>query len=300
MNKLLPLALCLFLTACGAANTPETSSASGRLIGEPISQEVQASERDPASASESSGVLSTDQITVPEEDNLPSIKKLLTTALLPLGETAYVWGGGWNEEDTAAGIEARTIGISPAWKTFADGISSDYDHQKYRYQIHDGLDCSGYVGWVIYNVFETEDGKDGYVFSSTEIAKTYASHGWGDYVPQKEVVDWKPGDVASMSGHVWLCLGACEDGSVLLIHSSPPGVRLCGTTIKDKPSDASRLARELMQTHYPAWYDRFPDCEVSPDYLSTASQMRWNEDTMPDAAALQALSAEEVAALLFP
>lgn len=298
--KILMIALCLFLAGCGASKLQTTTEASGFLTGEPISTESQEREGFSNVLSELSEGLPTDETLDPEEDNLPCLKKLLTTALLPLGETAYVWGGGWNEEDDAAGIEACTIGVSPGWKTFADGITSEYDHKKNKYQIHDGLDCSGYIGWIVYNVFETEDGKEGYVFTSTDVAKTYASYGWGEFLTPKEVTDWKPGDVASMEGHVWLCLGTCEDGSVLLIHSSPPGVRLCGTTIKGKASDATKLAEDLMKTHYPAWHDRFPDCSVTADYLSTASQMRWNEDTMPDAKSIQALSAEEIAAMLFP
>lgn len=230
---------------------------------------------------------------------MPSLQNLLSTALMPLGETAYVWGGGWNEEDTAAGPEATTIGVSPRWAEFADSLSKDYNHKEYRYQIHDGLDCSGYVGWVAYNVFESENGKEGYVLSSSEMAKTFASYGWGEYLPKGEVTDWKPGDVASMSSHVWICLGTCEDGSVLLIHSSPPGVRICGTKLKGKTSEAVALAKSLMELHYPEWYARFPECEVSADYLK-ADQMRWNQETFFDAPAIQAMSASEIAALLFP
>ena len=234
-----------------------------------------------------------------KEPALPSLEKFLRTALLPVGETAYIWGGGWNEEDTAAGIEARSIGVSPKWKAFADGITSDYDTKKTRYQIHDGLDCSGYVGWVAYNTFETEDGKEGYVYSSTKTAETYASFGWGDYLPAKSVKDCKPGDIASMNGHVWISLGTCEDGSVLLVHSSPPGVRLCGTAASKGTSEAVRLATEYMKTYYPDWYSRFPDCESKKTYLEGTSQMRWNEETFPDCKELRAMSPAELLKFLY-
>ena len=235
-----------------------------------------------------------------KESEMPSLKALLRTALLPVGQTAYVWGGGWNEEDTGAGEEARTLGVSPEWKEFADRIPASYDHKQYRYRIHDGLDCSGYVGWVVYNALETENGREGYVYSSTDVAPTYAALGFGEYLPKEQVTDWRPGDIASMSGHVWLCLGACGDGSVLLVHSSPPGVRICGTLLNGKPSDATLLAEELMRTHYPDWYKRFPDCSVKESYLTSAGQMRWNEETLSDATAMQALTAEELSRLLFP
>ena len=75
-----------------------------------------------------------------------TLYNLLLTAIEPLGHTMYVWGGGWNEEDTAAGEEARSIGESPRWKEFFEMQDSTYNYENTRYQIHDGLDCSGYVG----------------------------------------------------------------------------------------------------------------------------------------------------------
>lgn len=47
-----------------------------------------------------------------------TLLNFLITAKAPLGHTMYVWGGGWNEEDTAAGEEARSIGESPRWQEF--------------------------------------------------------------------------------------------------------------------------------------------------------------------------------------
>ena len=52
---------------------------------------------------------------------------LLAYAKEPLGQVMYVWGGGWNEEDTGAGTESRHLGLSPAWKTFADAQDATYD-----------------------------------------------------------------------------------------------------------------------------------------------------------------------------
>ena len=67
-----------------------------------------------------------------------------------------------------------------------------------------------------------------YVMKSQEMASTYASYGWGTFTPYSEVTDHKPGDIFSNEGHVYISLGTCDDGSVLLVHSSPPGVRICG------------------------------------------------------------------------
>ncbi len=282
--------------APGFQDTPGSTSSPS-----PGSQDAPGSTSSPSPDSQGAfGETENDRESDGKESKMPSLKALLQTALLPVGQTAYVWGGGWNEEDTGAGEEARTLGVSPGWKEFADRIPASYDHKQYRYQIHDGLDCSGYVGWVIYNALETENGRDGYVYSSTDAASIYASLGFGEYLPKEQVTDWRPGDVASMSGHVWLCLGTCGDGSVLLVHSSPPGVRICGTLLSGKSSDATLLAEELMREHYPDWYERFPDCSVKESYLTSAGQMRWNEETLPDAKAMQALTAEELSRILFP
>lgn len=231
-----------------------------------------------------------------------TMEKLLRTSILPVGTTMYVWGGGWNEEDTGSGIESVTIGLSPRWAEFAAGQSAAYNHNATRYQIHDGLDCSGYIGWLVYNTFHTVSGEAGYVGKAYAMAENFAAYGWGDYLPAGTAANsWKAGDICSMKGHVWMCLGTCGDGSVLLIHSSPPGVRICGTRLKDgSDSQAIALAEKCMSTHYPDWYRRYPDCAVNHSYLESSSRMRWNSSTLTDAEAYQNMSAEEIAGILFP
>ena len=81
--------------------------------------------------------------TVSKKDK--TLQEFLKIALEPVGQTMYVWGGGWNEEDTGARIEATTLGLSRQWKVFFEPQSSNYDYQTTLYQIHDRLDCSGYV-----------------------------------------------------------------------------------------------------------------------------------------------------------
>lgn len=235
---------------------------------------------------------------------LPTLENLIFTALEPVGSTMYVWGGGWNETDTGAGTEALSIGCSRRWAKFASEQGRDYDHRNFRYRIHDGLDCSGYIGWTLYNLFHAEDSPsegDGYVMRSSLMARTFAGYGWGELVPASEAEDWKPGDICSMSGHVWLSLGMCQDGSVLLLHSSPPGVRICGTASGDgQKSHAVKLAEEWMAGCYPEWHDRFPKCSVKDTYLTSSDIMRWNSDTLQDAEQFQAMSAEEIMTYFIP
>lgn len=238
--------------------------------------------------------------TIPTKAEKKSLLGFLETAMEPVGSTMYVWGGGWNEEDTAAGVEAVTLGISPKWAEFAAEQNSSYDYNTTRYQIHDGLDCSGYVGWAVYNVLETENGQEGYVLSSTEMASNYAQRGLGEYIPVESMTQWQAGDVMSMSGHVWIVVGMCDDGSVLMLHSSPPGVSFCGTRLADgSKSQAVVLAEKVMSEHYPDWYAKYPDCARSYSYLTTSSAMRWSRDVLSDDEGLNEMTAEEIVEVIF-
>ena len=245
-----------------------------------------------------------------------TISNLLVTALQPVGSTMYVWGGGWNEEDSGAGEETKRIGMSPRWKWFADKQDASYDFKKTRYQIHDGLDCSGYVGWVIYNVFEEYSGRAGYVMPASYMAWEFAGMGWGRYTPAEAVLDWKAGDIMGAKGHVWISLGMCEDGSVVLLHASPPGVSLCGTMsqVVEKPgnvgqskdaqqpggkSQAVLLAEKYMSKYYPEWYARYPNCSRDAAYLKKSARMRWCRNVLADPDGLREMNAAEVLKWLF-
>ncbi|MGN0308882.1 MAG: hypothetical protein ACI4DN_11770 [Lachnospiraceae bacterium] len=233
-----------------------------------------------------------------KEDN--AIADLLQIAKEPLGHTMYVWGGGWNEEDTTAGKEARSLGLSPRWEEFASGQDKTYDYRKTRYQIHDGLDCSGYIGWVVYNLLEDRDGNKGYVENASRMAESLSKRGLGQFTPAGKVEDWQAGDIMSMEGHVWMALGSCKDGSVVLIHASPPGVILSGTTLPDgRMSMAQLLAGKYMSSYYPDWYARYPESGVDHSYLTHSSRMRWGDDTLSDVQGLRKMNAEKVLEWLF-
>ena len=209
-----------------------------------------------------------------------TLKKLLLTALQPVGSTMYVWGGGWNDEDTGAGGDALTLGVSPRWAEFFKKQDSSYDYRTTRFQIRNGLDCSGYIGWCIYNILEVESGKQpGYVMLAQRMAQNYASRGWGSFTPAGKVKNYRAGDIMSTSaGHVWMVVGACSDGSVVLLHASPPGVQLMGTSTPGgrQESQAVALARNYMQKYFPEWYQKFPDCSRGTSYLTDYRQMRWD------------------------
>ncbi|MDE5864082.1 MAG: hypothetical protein K2H34_07035 [Lachnospiraceae bacterium] len=219
--------------------------------------------------------------TVPQK-GVSTIKNFLQTAIAPIGSTMYVWGGGWNKADTAAGKEAKSIGVSSKWRAFAKNKRASYNYKNYRYQIHNGLDCSGYVGWCIYNVMNTKNGQKGYVYSASKQAKKFSELGFGSYRQAREITGYKAGDIMSSTcsccGHVWIVVGQCDDGSVVLIHSSPAGVQLSGTVTPAgrKNSEAYRLAKRYMKKYYPSWYQKYPKVDRGSSYLSHYGQMRWN------------------------
>ena len=218
-----------------------------------------------------------------------------------IGRVLYTWGGGWNAEDDGASKLAKTIGLAESildftrshyskskpntestetYKFEVNGEikeseakieakdergntilknGSKFDMFKY---IYDGFDCSGFVGWIVYNTLNTEnDNGEGYVGSSTTRAEFFSKRGWGELkqITKEQIengtYELYPGDIVSIQGHVYISLGKCNDGSVVLLHSSPPGVWIMGTTDKDgnKNSDAIKLAEKYGQ-RYPIAY----------------------------------------------
>ena len=84
----------------------------------------------------------------------------------------------------------------------------------------------------------------------------------------------------STNGHVWISLGDCADGSVVLVHSSPYGVTITGTTTADgnTDSEAIALSNYYMSKYFPAWFSRYPDNHREESYLTDYSAMRWHLD----------------------
>ena len=210
-----------------------------------------------------------------------TIRNLLKTALGPVGTTLYVWGGGWSTDPNgpASGIDAVTIGVPARWKEFFNMYGSGYNYRLTRYQSRDGLDCSGYVGWVLYNTFNTKSGNDGFVMLAQHMASTYASWGWGSYTPAGSFSDFRAGDIMSLaSGHVYITLGQCSDGSVVLLHSSPPGVMITGTSTPsgNSFSEAAALSSKYMKKYFPDYYNKFSgQLSRGTSYLTNYSRMRW-------------------------
>lgn len=216
-----------------------------------------------------------------------TLKNFLSTALEPVGTALYIYGGGWDWQDKGSSVQATTLGVSMDWVRFferqdenftyrdkdgneanQDAASSYYPYGGYNEYYYAGLDCSGYVGWALYNTFESEDGRDGYVMAAADMAKYLSEAGWGPWT--RDVSEAKnsmrPGDIMSLDGHVWISLGTCADGSIAIVHSTPSdsrsgqpggGVQL-GAIGTDENCEAYRLADYYMTKFYPEWHSRYP------------------------------------------
>ena len=225
-----------------------------------------------------------------------TLKNYLQTAMNPVGTALYVYGGSWDWQDVNSSNQALTIGLPQSWidffqqqdanytyKNSADPAHSYYPHNSWNQYYYAGVDCSAYIGWTVYNVMHTEsttnDLSDGYVMSAVKMAKTFAEKGWGEFT--RDIKSFKPGDIFSMSGHVWTVLGVCDDGSIVFLHSTPSdskagqgggGVQLSAlnpNSDDDKNCEAYKLVTKYMTKYYPEWSDRYD--AVLRSYISYAT-----------------------------
>ncbi len=216
-----------------------------------------------------------------------TVKGFLSNAASGVGTALYIYGGGWVwQDETIQGSErwsnpqTRTIGVPQTWidffqrqdETFVyrndDDPAHDYysvrnNYNQYGYA---GVDCSAFVGWSVYNTLNTASGQEDrpyYAGKSRTRAYYLAENGFGTIDnTYASAADFRPGDVFSMSGHVWICLGTCADGSMVILHSTPSPNKVNGrggggaqiASVGPEGSEAQALARHYMERYYPAWW----------------------------------------------
>ncbi|MDO4619496.1 MAG: RICIN domain-containing protein [Lachnospiraceae bacterium] len=219
-----------------------------------------------------------------------TLKSYLQNAMVPVGRTLYIWGGGW-------GSDASIIGYQSNWnKFFLEYGKSGYDYTKYRFKYGYGLDCSGFAAWTLYNTLYTKSKQASVVYQSSTVASNYAAKGWATLARNGSDRTFKPGDVVSRSGHVWISLGQYSDGSVIFVHSTPTGVQISGTS-----GTAATKAAYYMKKYFPEW--PYSTKTMSSSYLTYVGKARWNIGTtgaiMKDPDGIQKMSADKVMKLLF-
>lgn len=262
-----------------------------------------------------------------------TLKNFLATALTPVGTSLYVYGGSWDWQDVNSSNQAMTIGLSQSWidffqsqdanytyKNSANPSESYYPHNAWNQYYYAGIDCSAFVGWSVYNVMNTEDStvadNTGYVMSATKQAKNFAEvQKWGTWSQEKpfKPEHFQTGDIFSMNGHVWICLGKCEDGSLVILHSTPSdsingqgggGVQINGVGDSEN-CQAVKLAEEYMSKYYPQWWERYHKVYKNfKDYTKysgdAAGKFSWTlGGTLTDPDGYANMSADEILADLF-
>lgn len=229
-----------------------------------------------------------------------TIKNFLKESLKPVGSTLYIWGGGHDDAD------ATRKGVNPNWEKFYNSQSGSYDYTNYRFRYGSGLDCSGFVGWSIYQVMHNTSGQSFYTSLAEDVARDNANRGFGTLYNQTQLsadnYKFVPGDLACTSGHTWIVLGQCTDGSVVLVHATPPCVQIAGTPTPDGSytSKAIKLAQEYMSKYYGDTVAKFGlRSSAGTFYIKGCNVMRWNEATLGDPEGYRNMSAKKVLASLF-
>ena len=262
-----------------------------------------------------------------------TLKNFLATAMDPVGTALYEYGVTWDWQDVNSSNQAMTIGLSQSWIDFfqsqdanytykynADHSESYYPHEQWNQYYYAGIDCSAFVGWSVYNVMNTENStvadSNGYVMSATKQAKNFAqTQGWGTWEQKApfKPEDFKTGDIFSMNGHVWICLGKCDDGSLVILHSTPSdsingqgggGVQINGVGDSEN-CQAVKLAEKYMSQYYPQWWERYHKVYKSFDSYTKysgkdAGKFSWDlKNTLADPDGYANKKADEILADLF-
>ena len=248
-----------------------------------------------------------------------TLKGFLANALHPVGTAVYVYGGAWDWQDDASSNQSITIGIPQEWIDTFQANDTTYHYKKitngsyadsyytsnrgWNQYYWAGVDCSAYVAWTTWNTLNTENGvfgEDGYVMSSTNMAYNFAGYGWGTYDQGEyvlnadssiykdsdgdthrifDVADFKVGDIFSDNGHVWICLGVCEDGSMVFMHSTPStsrdglgeggGIQISALDLEDRDTcEAAVLADFYMSTAHTEWNERYAAVTKGSSYIN--------------------------------
>ena len=229
-----------------------------------------------------------------ESQAIGTLTKFLKTMIQPVGNTLYVWGGGHDAWTDGDGLR---IGMNPKWRQFYNQEGASYNYTKHRYEYQNGLDCSGLVSWAVYNTYNTKSNQKetGYSSTSTGFPAYLTNKGFGSH-GKVSGGTFTPGDVVSMTGHVWVVLGMCSDGSLVIVHATPPVVQISGTvnTAGSTNSEAVKLASAYMKKYYSDAAGKYNLCIASKAYVNNVDRFQWSSSSMRDPDGLRNMTAAQV------
>lgn len=256
-----------------------------------------------------------------------TLKNFLKTAMAPMG-TLMVVGGGWDLQDVGAGNEARTIGVDSVWKDEYTEQTVNYDwrntypHNGWNKDHFRGFDASGYLGWVLYNtMYDTSLSHPGLVLPPNELVRVLTQeYNFGDAVdltgmtPEQIAQDLRPGDIVALDQHLYIVVGACDDGSIVTVQCATAmsksgvyggGVQLAVFNPKDDLNtscEAFRLVDQYMKDICPQWAERYDTAiKMNKYYLAVTGIARMNltEGMFTDPDGYASMNATEILADIF-
>ena len=256
------------------------------------------------------------------EPGVRTVKNLIKTALAPVGRTLYVYGGGWNWQDDGSSVAATSVGLFSDWAWQFEIKGADYEYDAadptesyfpnggFNEFWNAGLDCSGYLGWCVYNVLNDRNGGDGFVTASTSFASSLADRGLGTATagtPVPTLENYKPGDIVSIKGHVFMIIGVCTDGSVVIAHSTVTASRTGheggGVQISavgwTKACEAYAIADRFMTENYPEWNARYETDLKDPSVYfpgESGTVFTWSGSVLSDPDSIRSMLPDQVLA----
>lgn len=147
------------------------------------------------------------------EDLDPERKAVVETACRLVGKVNYFWGG-----------KSRVVGWDEQWgqikKVTASGSSTSGTYRPF------GLDCSGFVDWVFYNV-------TGGSYIIGHGGGAHSQHGYCTAITWDQAI---PGDLVFYPGdtHVGIVGGRNESGNLLIIHCTNNYTVMSNYHLRDK------------------------------------------------------------------
>lgn len=273
-------------------------------------------------------------VSINYEQPLGTLSDFLQISLSPVGIAYYVWNGGHGRADNAFGTFNKGMNLGDLvnqsirnWWRFHKDHNENYnpddekfDGEKDTRLIPCGLDCSGFVGFVLRSFFSLSHNNEdilnhGVTKNSVWYVPMLSKIGLGNATPAKnleEIADFKdryhPGDILcgdlenknDIKRHVYIVLGVCPDNSLVLVHSSSQGVHVCGTSClgcddadqksKDESGDsmAYRFALNYMKKYASEFINAYPEyegkkqCWRDSSYLHKYCRFRWNSKVLKD------------------
>jgi hypothetical protein len=158
----------------------------------------------------------------------------------------------------------------------------------------------------MYQVLSNASGGTNYTTLAEDVASSGAQKGLGDLWDQTKLsrsnYKFVAGDLACTSGHTWIVIGQCSDGSVVLVHATPPCLQISGTPTPGGSynSKAIALAQKYMKQYYGSTVSKFSlKSTASEFYIKGCNVMRWNSDTLSDPDGYRNKTAAQILADLF-